>query len=237
VIELNIMGFPCKYLTGHITALICLVGLLAACTPPSPLPQSGSVSGEMGRLQATVARQEQDIADLSRQLAALTEQQQQQADEIAQLQMTRQAPLASEAMPVLPRTTGSSTLAGQAAGTPTEVYLQAFGDYASGRYQAAIRGFETFLLRFPNNSYTSNAQFWLADAYFNQQQYQIAIREFQRVLDDYTEAPKSSEALYKIAVSELQLGQSDAARQTVAVLNQRYPKSTATQKAQELVIP
>ncbi len=237
MIELNKMGFPYKYLTGHIAALVCLVVLLAACAPPSPLQQSGGMSGEMRRLQATIARQEQDIADLSRQLSALTEQQQQQADDIAQLQKTRQSSVLAESTPVLPRTTGSSTLAGQAAGTPTEVYLQAFGDYASGRYQAAIRGFETFLLRFPNNSYTSNAQFWLADAYFNQQQYQIAIREFQRVLDDYTEAPKSAEALYKIAVSELQLGQSDAARQTIAMLNQRYPKSTATQKAQELVIP
>ena len=45
------------------------------------------------------------------------------------------------------------------------------------------------------------------------------------------------DALYKIAIAQLQLGASDEARQAIDTLNRRYPKSTATQKAQELVIP
>jgi TolA-binding protein len=65
----------------------------------------------------------------------------------------------------------------------------------------------------------------------------LAIQEFELVLNDYPSAAKSPDALLKIAMAQLQLGATDEALQAINSLNQRYPKSTATQKAQELAIP
>jgi len=214
-----------------------VIGLLAACAPPQTVPSSSNLTLEMRRLHSSFDRQEQVVQNLARQVAELETQLQRQTEEIAQL---RQAPQADRAGYLPSRTLQgqeTSTTSIQGDGSPTEVYLQAFGDYASGRYQTAVHGFETFLQRFPNNSYASNAQFWLADCYFNQQQYPLAIQEFERVLNDYPNAPKNPDALLKIAIAQLQLGATDKARQAVDSLGQRYPKSTATQKAQELAIP
>jgi len=232
------MASSARYNFYAFPVIVALLVLLASCAPPPSVPQqSGNLSLEMRRLQAALDRQEQTIRDLSEQVVTLREQQQEQArslDQLRQGTQTARSGYPSAGLP-LPTDSGGSPMTGE--GSPTEVYLQAFGDYASGRYQAALLGFESFLQRFPNNSYASNAQFWLADSYFNQQQYPVAIQQFERVLNDYQNAPKAPDALYKIAVAQLQLGASGEARQAIDLLNQRYPKSTATQKAQELVIP
>ena len=231
------MKIPFRHMAYSQLAAVAVLILLASCAPPPASRQSGNLTQDMSRLQAMLDKQGQELGMVSRQLAELQNLQQQQAQTIEQLRQT--APTAGGAyQPTsLPGTSRTSAMQGQDEGSPTEVYLQAFGDYASGRYQSAILGFETFLQRFPNNSYASNAQFWLADCYFNQQQYALAIRQFERVLSEYSGAAKNPEALYKIAIANLQLGATDEARQAVDILNQRYPKSKATQKAQELVIP
>ncbi len=232
------MKNPYAYLLKRCLMITAMAGLLAACAPLATMPQqSGNLTLELRRLQSTLDRQEQSIRELSGKVAELESSQQSQALEIAQLRQTRLSNQSGYQPAALPQASAPAIPHVQGEGSPTEVYLQAFGDYASGRYQAAILGFETFLQRFPNNSYASNAQFWLGDCYFNQQQYPAAIQEFERVVYDYQGAAKSPDALYKIAVAQLQLGASDQARQAVETLKRRYPKSTATQKAQELVIP
>jgi tol-pal system protein YbgF len=214
-----------------------VIVLLGACTPPPTTPISNNLTLEMRRLNSSLNRQEQAVQKLSQQVAELETRLQQQSEELDQL---RQAPQPTQAgyLPTrAAQSQGVATTPAQGEGSPTEVYLQSFGDYASGRYQAAIHGFKTFLQRFPNNSYASNAQFWLGDCYFNQQQYPVAIQEFERVLNNYPSAPKSPDALLKIAIAQLQLGATDEALQAIDSLNQRYPKSSATKKAQELAIP
>ncbi len=222
----------CKTLT-----IVLALGLLVACAPPPAMQSSNNLTVETRQLQASLDRQEQIIQSLSRQVTEVENHLQRQAKEIKQLRQATQQGQAGYQPFQVPQSPGSETTPVQGEGSPTEVYLQAFGDYASGRYLTAIHGFELFLQRFPNNSYASNAQFWLGDCYFNQQQYPLAIKEFERVLNDYQNAPKKPDSLLKIAIAQLQLGATDEARKTIDMLSHRYPKSTATQKAQELAIP
>jgi len=224
-------------LTYRILTLVAVIGLLGACAPPPMTPTSSNLTLEMRRLNSSLDSQEQTVQKLSRQVAELETRLQRQTEEIEQLRQAPQTTQTGYSYSRREQTQGATTASIQGEGSPTEIYLQAFGDYASGRYQAAIYGFETFMQRFPNNSYASNAQFWLGDCYFNQQQYPLAIQAFERVLNEYPNAPKNPDALLKIAIAQLQLGATDKARQAVDSLSQRYPKSTATQKAQELAIP
>jgi tol-pal system protein YbgF len=191
----------------------------------------------MRRVHSSLNSQEKTINELSRKVADLENQLQHQGKELARFGRSSQT-IPGDYQPGRgPQPAGVASNQLQGEGSPTEIYLQAFGDYASGHYQTAIHGFETFLQRYPNNSYASNAQFWLGDCYFNQQQYPLAIQEFERVLNDYQSAPKNPDALLKIAIAQLQLGGTDEARQAIETLGQRYPESTATQKAQKLTIP
>jgi tol-pal system protein YbgF len=221
----------------RIIAVTAVTALLAACAPPATVPASSNLTLEMRRVNSTLSSQGQTIEALSRKVAELESQLQRQAEGLKQPGYVPQTAQGGYQSTRGPQPVGMDSTQVQGEGSPTEVYLQAFGDYASGHYQTSIHGFETFLQRYPNNSYASNAQFWLGDCYFNQQQYPLAIQEFERVLSEYQSAPKNPDALLKIAIAQLQLGATDEARQAIDTLGQRYPKSTATQKAQKLTIP
>ena len=232
--------FRCLLLPGMVAAL-----LLTACAPPPNLPAAGSgnLAFDLRRLQAEVSRQEQAVEELSQRLAAAELRLEGQAEELADLQR-QQSQRAEGSLPGRPQTSRSEIGGPQPPATvysgeagPTEIYLKAFGDYASGRYQQAAEGFQTFLDRYPNNSYASNAQFWLGDCFFNQQDYHRAINLFQRLLDEYPRAPKAPDALLKIAAANLQLGNAGDARQAVETLTRRYPNSSAANKAADLPLP
>ena len=225
-----------KLLCRTLLPVAALVGLLAACAPPTT-PVSGNLNLEVRRLQSALDRQEQTVASLTRQVAELKDRLSSQTAELEQLRLSPLRPPSADPQYGTAPSQESIAAAIRGEGTATEVYLQAFGDYASGRYHEAIRGFESFLQRFPNNSYASNAQFWLGDCYFNQQQYVRAVEEFEKVIAGYPNASKNPDALLKIAIAQLQLGDTNKARQAVDRLSRRYPKSTAMQKAQELTIP
>lgn len=221
----------------RILTVAAVTGMLAACAPPPTAPMSSNLTLDMRRLQSSLGSQEQAVETLSRKVAELESRLQRQSEEIEQLRSDPQPAQSDYQAPRLSQSTAMSSHPTQDDGSPTEVYLQAFGDYASGRYQTAIHGFETFLQRFPNNGYASNAQFWLGDCYFNQQQYALAVQEFERVLSNYQGASKNPDALLKIAIAQLQLGATDEARQAIEILSRRYPKSTAAEKANKLTIP
>ena len=231
------MSFSPSFIRFHLLLVLIVAITLSACAPPPSSLQPSNLTLDMRRMQAALDRQDQEMERLSQQLSDLQSVQESQAMEIEQLRQAKQT--AQTVSPAPLSAAGAQTLpqAFQQDRSPTEVYLQAFGDYASGRYQASIQGFESFLQLFPNNSYASNAQYWLADSYFNQQQYGTAIEAFHKVLVNYVEAPKSADALYKIAVAHLQLEETEDARQAIDQLNARYPKSSAAQKAQELALP
>ncbi len=188
-------------------------------------------------MQADLTRQEQVILDIEKRLATAEDQLRKQQIVLERLEQSTPDTTPTPSRSYYPAPPDATTDQEESVLSPTEVYLQAFGDYASGRYQVAVQGFQNFLQRFPNNSYASNAQYWLADAYYNQQQYNLAIAEYRKVLDNYPRAPKSPDALLRIASAHLQLGNSAEALQTIETLKRRYPENTAASKADELTRP
>ncbi|MDW7645539.1 MAG: tol-pal system protein YbgF [Desulfuromonadales bacterium] len=114
--------------------------------------------------------------------------------------------------------------------TPTEIYLKAFGDYASGRYSQAISGFETFLKVYPANDYAGNAQYWLGECYYAQNNHVRAIEAFQKVVDDYPRAAKAPDALFRKAEALLKVNLPEQADLALLELRRLYPDSTAARK-------
>lgn len=236
-------------LTKVLVVGFAALALQTGCAPqvPSTYSQTGpnNLTSEVHRLQAALSGQERSLQELSRSVADLSTRldlQQQQLQKLhSQTAATfsavpaTQSPLPFPAEAALPA--AGSRIASEVKGSPTDIYLRAFGDYANGRYAASILGFETFLQNFPNNSYASNAQFWMADCYLKQQQLPMAIEEFNKVLQLYPNAAKVPDALLKIATAQMQMDSPDEARESLQILQRKYPQSAAAQKAEKLVLP
>jgi tol-pal system protein YbgF len=183
-------------------------------------------------LQTKVDAQEHLIEELDLRLNLLEQHLAEQQQQLNALQTTVAAQKVTRigANTALTGQT-SSAETGQATASPTEIYLKAFGDYASGRYHQAIKGFETFLNHFPANNYAGNAQFWLGECYYKLGEYNRAVQEYRKVTDNYPLSGKAPEALLRMAPALRQLNQYEKARQALQTLQQRYPNSTAARKA------
>lgn len=122
---------------------------------------------------------------------------------------------------------------GSPAGSPTELYLQAFSDYASGRFTQAIDGFKAFLRHYPNNDYAGNAQYWLGECYFSRQEYGLAVSTFRKTVESYPQGGKTPDALLKMSTALQLMNEPGQAQDALRLLRSRYPDSPAARKSLE----
>ena len=75
------------------------------------------------------------------------------------------------------------------------------------------------------------AQYWIGDSYFNLRDFKSAIASQQKLISTYPDSPSVPDALLNIASSQVELGDTTAARKTMDGLVERYPASEAAEKA------
>ncbi len=137
-----------------------------------------------------------------------------------------------------------SALPPQPAGAPAQVagaaplsekdaYERAFNFLKMGDYKRSIPAFNEFLVLYPRSEQADSAQYWLAEAYYVDRQYEPAIAEYDKLVKGYPESKKLTHALLKIGYSHYELGQIDQAKLSLQDLKQRYPGTVAASHAEE----
>lgn len=112
-------------------------------------------------------------------------------------------------------------------------YQQAFNLLRQSLYDQAIKAFQQFLTAHPNDRYSDNAQYWLAETYFVTREFPLALEEYNKVVTNFPESQKVSDAMLKIGFTMIELGQLDNARQHLQALIRQQPDSTVARLAEE----
>ncbi len=112
------------------------------------------------------------------------------------------------------------------AGNPKQLYETAYGYLMQRDYGAAEAGFSDFLSRFPNDSLSGNAQYWLGESYFVRGDYKSAAGAFLRGYRDFASNARAPDSLLKLAMSLDRMGQKDAACSSYAELSKRFPNAS-----------
>ena len=112
-------------------------------------------------------------------------------------------------------------------------YQQAFNLLRQSLYDQAIRSFQQFLTNHPNDRYSDNAQYWLAEAYYVKREYPLALDEYNKVITNFPESQKVSDAMLKVGFTMIELGQIDNAREHLQALIRQQPDSTVARLADE----
>lgn len=112
-----------------------------------------------------------------------------------------------------------------AAQSPDLLYNSAFGDYASSRYDLAIKGFEAFLRTFPSSPKAFQAQFYIGESYYNQGKYSQAAQAYREVIDTYKKSVWDADAYYKRGMSFLQLNNKDQAKADFQYVIKNYAEN------------
>jgi tol-pal system protein YbgF len=109
--------------------------------------------------------------------------------------------------------------------SPQRTYDSAYSDYAAGRYDLAIEGFETFLRFFPRHINADDAQLNIGNSLYNAGRYTDAIGAYQRVISDYPTADSVPQAHYKLGLTYNTMKQVDQARRSFERVVTEHPAS------------
>jgi len=120
-----------------------------------------------------------------------------------------------------------------AAPDPAQFYDQAALDLTQGRYPLALQGFREFLRRFPTAELADNAQYGIGECFFAQSKFDSAAVEYTRVAERYPKGDRVPAALYKLGLSQENLGKTETSRKTLLDLVKRFPQSGEAQLARE----
>ena len=120
--------------------------------------------------------------------------------------------------------------ASESSNDPKQLYEQAYGYLLQRDYGAAETSFTEFLKKFPNDSLSGNAQYWLGETHFVRGQYKAAASAFLKGYQTYAQGAKAPDSLLKLAMSLDRLGQKDAACSSFAELATKFPTAPKSVK-------
>jgi tol-pal system protein YbgF len=121
----------------------------------------------------------------------------------------------------------------QQAPPPDVLYNNALRDYNSGNYDLASQEFKQYMQFYSSTPLAGNAQFYLADIEYQQKNYQAAVDDYDKVLEQYPSGNKTPTAQLKKGFALLELGQKDAGVRELRNLIARYPRSIEATQAQD----
>jgi tol-pal system protein YbgF len=111
------------------------------------------------------------------------------------------------------------------------LYQNALRDFTSGKYDLSRQEFSDYIKNFPSNDLASNAQFYLGEIFYAQNDFKGAIAAYDDVLSNYPRSFKLASSLYQKAVSELELGLKASATRDLREVVRRFPGSDESRRA------
>jgi len=152
-------------------------------------------------------------------------------------------PAPSSGIATLPPGARSTT---SAPGAP-DMYQAAYIDFSKGSYPLAIIGFREFLRRYPEHALAGNAQYWIGEAQLGlarsqanagqadrtTQALEQAVQEFRKVVANYPRSGKAPAALYKEALTLIELKQPAVAQARLQYLVDNFPQAAEASLARE----
>ena len=118
-------------------------------------------------------------------------------------------------------------------GVAEATYGAAVDQYQRGSHATAQRAFEDFLQLYVNHSLAPEARFLLADILAQQGRVQEALEGFNKIPELHPTSTKVPDALYRIGLLHLELGNTSEARLFLDRVVNTYPDSNAAGPARE----
>ena len=113
------------------------------------------------------------------------------------------------------------------------IYDQGLELFRASKFNEAYRTFSDYISKYPKGKMAPNARFWLGDCYYNQQEYELAILEYQKVIADYPSDGKAPAALLKQGLAFEKLKDNETAKIVYNKLLKEYPKSDQVETAKK----
>ncbi len=108
-----------------------------------------------------------------------------------------------------------------------DAYEHALDILKEGRYGEAAKAFRVFRSSYPGSRYAANAQYWLGEAYYVTRDFDTALQEFTKVVEEFPGSSKVADAQLKRGFIQYERKDWAEARKTLESVVARFPDSTA----------
>lgn len=134
-----------------------------------------------------------------------------------------------------PKPPGPTELETRRGTPPEDLFQSAFYLFHEMDYEKGRKAFRTFLDRYPNDSLTDSAQYWIGECYYAQHLYREAGEAFRKVLTRFNSSDKFADAFFKTGLCYHRLNASEKSKEYWERLIQRYPDSRAADLARRFI--
>ena len=138
-------------------------------------------------------------------------------------------------MSVVSQQMTSLSAATEVLGSPDSLMREAGVDLFTANYELAREEFLDFLLTFPDSPRADAAQMGLGDARYGQELWDLAVIEYDLLMQKYPESDKIPDALLKKGLSLANSGQDQRAVETFEDIVTMFPETPQALRAQEQI--
>src|SRR5207245_6538480 len=97
-----------------------------------------------------------------------------------------------------------------------EAYDRAQHHFGQGHYDVALTSFRVFLVQYPDSTLVPNAHFWMGECYVRARDYERGLEQYEHVVRKYPKSTKAAPALYRKAMTFLELNDQEPATSALA---------------------
>ncbi len=132
---------------------------------------------------------------------------------------------AAEAAPSPPKPSAAAPPPPKKELSAEEAYDMAYHLFQSKEHEAARKAFDQFLRRYPDSSLVDNALFWMGETYYRTGDYENAVLNYQRVVNEYPKGSKGPDALLKMGYALEKMNETGAAAAAMEKLLKVYAEA------------
>ncbi len=132
----------------------------------------------------------------------------------------------------------SASAAGQESSVqvPSEIYETAYNDFLHGKYELSIFGFKSFLKQYKTHDLAAQAQYYIAESLYSQENWPDAYTEYEKVEKFYSDNREFVPAArLKMALCLELLGQQQNSLAILQSILKDYPRSAEAFTAKEKI--
>ncbi len=182
--------------------------------------QVQSLSDNLEEIKSRLGKLNQQLVDLQNSVQGLD----------AKLSGAAPAPATGAANPTA-SSPGSSAVPSGSAPSADTLYSNGLRDVTSGKYDLARAEFQDYLKYYGDTDLASNAQFYLGEIAYSQKNYQLAVAEYEKVLNNYPKSFKLAPARLKKGMAFIELGQKAGGVRELREVVKRYPGTEEDRRA------
>jgi len=113
--------------------------------------------------------------------------------------------------------------------TAQSLYNKGYEMYSQQKFPQAISIFRDFLHKYAKDALADNAQYWIAESYYAQKNFDKAIDEFKKV-EKYPDGNKVPDAYYKIYLAYMEKGNKKEAEKWKTTILQKFKDTEVAKK-------